>query len=338
MPHPSKIRMVYIYKKVVGGKSYYYLRASARKGERVVSKDIAYLGGSIDDVRRSLEKLPRYKSEIRKSYRNIRRFLESNHYIEQAVSMKLKSDAFLADKLTEVEACKLHYTSVFKRLDETTQKEALNNFLIEFAFNTTAIEGNTITLKEARNLIEEGRTPKNKTLREIYDLQNTERVFFDLLNSDEGITHRFIEEIHSGLMKNIDVRTGYRAQDVRVLRSNFDATPAPYVKTDMDRLLKWYNNATLHPLVLATVFHHRFEKIHPFMDGNGRVGRMLLNYILMSKGYPPVVIHKKSRAEYLDALGKADKSGLESAKVEDYKPLVGFIAEEMTGHYWNMFL
>ncbi|MBN2518251.1 MAG: Fic family protein [Candidatus Altiarchaeota archaeon] len=331
--------MVYIYKKTVSGKSYYYLRASAREGERVISKDIAYLGGSIDEAKRSLEKLPGHKSEIRRAYKNIKRFLESNHYLERARSMKLKKDDFLGDELAGVEACKLHYTSIFNRLDQTTQRETLKNFLIEFAFNTTSIEGNTITLKEARNLLEEGRTPKNKTLREIHDLQNTETVFFDLLESDDDVAHELIEEIHSGLMKNIDIRIGYRIQDVRVIRSNFEATPAPYVKTDMDLLLKWYaNNQALHPLVLATVFHHKFEKIHPFMDGNGRVGRMLLNYILMSKGYPPLIIHKKSRAEYLDALGRADKGGLSSTKVEEYKPLVQFIAGEMTGHYWGMFL
>src|SRR3989338_3586847 len=103
--------------------------------------------------------------------------------------MKFKHDEFLGDKTKEVEACKLHYTTAFNKCDEITKKEILKNFVVEFAFNTASIEGNTITLKQARNLLEEGLTPKNKTLREIYDLQNTEKVFFSLLNIKQDLSH-----------------------------------------------------------------------------------------------------------------------------------------------------
>jgi len=212
--------------------------------------------------------------------------------------------------------------------------------VIEFAFNTTSIEGNTITLQQAKNLLEEGKTPKNKTLREIYDLQNTEKVFFDIFNTNEELNHELIVKIHSGLMENIDPRRGYRKEDVHVFRAHFEATPFPYVLTDMNLLLKWYNEnkKKLHPIVLATIFHHKFEKIHPFMDGNGRTGRMLLNYILLNNNYPPLVVHKKTRAEYLEALKKADKSSLTKFLKEDYFSLVQFIADEMIISYWNIFL
>src|SRR3989339_205808 len=72
------------------------------------------------------------------------------------------------------------------------------------------------------------------------------------------------------------------------------------------------NKNKLHPLVLATIFHHKFEKIHPFMDGNGRTGRMLLNYILITKNYPPLIIHKSARKDFLEVMRKADKSELKS--------------------------
>ena len=171
--------MVYIYKKIVGGKPYYYLRASERKGKRVLSKDIAYLGSSIAEVRKSLNK-KEFKDKIRKAYKTIHSFIESNHWLEKAKELKLKKDIFLGEKLEEIESCKLHYNDVFKKLDEITKKEILKNFVIEFAFNTTSIEGNTINLEQARNLLVDGLTPENKTLREIYDLQNSERVFLRL--------------------------------------------------------------------------------------------------------------------------------------------------------------
>lgn len=332
--------MVYVYKKIIGDKSYYYLRISERKGKRVIAKDIAYLGGTIEEVRKALENLSEYREEIRKAHRTIHLFIETNYYLEKVKRLKLRKDEFLVDKLEEVEACKIHFNDKFGHFDEVTRKEILKNFLIEFAFNSTSIEGNTINLEEARNLLQEGLTPKDKTLREIYDLQNTERVFFDLLGSKEELSNELIIKIHDKLLENIDSRKGYRKTDVRVLRSNFDATPAPYVKTDMDLLLKWYNNnkGKLHPLSLATIFHHKFEKIHPFMDGNGRTGRILLNYILLLKDYPPTIIHKKSRKEYLEVLRKADKSGLDRYELEDYMDLVQFNADEMIETYWNIFL
>ena len=332
--------MVYIYKKTAGGKTYYYLRISERKGKRVIAKDIAYLGGSIEEVRKALEKISEYKDEIRKAHKTIHSFLETNYYLEKAKSIKLRKNEFLREKLEEIEACKIHFSKKFKLLDETTKKETLKNFLIEFAFNTTSIEGNTINLEEAKNLLQEGLTPKNKTLREIYDLQNTEKVFFKLLDLKEDLSHNLIINIHDNLIENIDARKGYRTIDVRVLRSNFDATPAPYVKTDMGLLLNWYekNKASLHPLVLATIFHHKFEKIHPFMDGNGRTGRILLNYILLLNDYPPMIIYKKSRKEYLEALRKADKSDLTKNSKDDYFDLVQFSVNEMIEAYWNIFL
>jgi len=332
--------MVYIYKKIVGNIPYYYLRVSERKGTKVIAKDIAYLGGSISDVKKSLDNLTQYKDKIRKAYKKIHMFIESNHYLEKVSLMKPKKDPFIGDKFLDIEACKLHFNSVFKKNDATTKKEILKNFIIEFAFNTASIEGNTITLEQARNLLEEGLTPKDKTLREIYDLQNTEKVFLTLLSMSKDLSQSLITEIHSGLMQNIDTRLGYRTADVRVLKSNFKATPAPYVKADMEILLKWYNanKKTLYPLVLAAIFHHKFEKIHPFMDGNGRVGRMLLNYILIQNQYPPVIIQKKLRSEYLEYLRKVDKSDLTIARKEDYSPLAQFIADELSGQYWNIFL
>jgi len=332
--------MVYIYKKTIGTKTYYYLRASEVKGNKIIVKDVAYLGSSIEEVKNSINNLPKYKEKIKKAYKKIHNVIESNYYLKKVEDLKLKKDDFLEDNLNEIEACKIHFNAIFEKQDNLTKNEILKNFIVEFAFNTTSIEGNTIKLEEARSLLEEGFTPKNKTLREIYDLQNTEKVFFDLLNKKEDLTHDFIINVHENLLKNIDPRISYRTSDVRVKLANFKATPFPYVKTDMDLLLKFYeqNKNKLHPFVLASIFHHKFEKIHPFMDGNGRTGRMLLNYILIRNNYPPLIISKKKRDLYLDALKEADKSELLEASKEKYRRLLVFNANEMSKNYWNIFL
>ena len=331
--------MVYIYKKKSGSRIYYYLRASERNNGKILVKDIAYLGNSLEEVKKSLNN-KKYSSQIRKAYKTIHNFLESNKYVEDIIKLKLKKDELLGNKLIEIEACKLHYNSEFKKQQLITKNEILKNFIIEFAYNTTAIEGNTIKLVEARNLLEEGLTPKNKSLREIYDVQNTERVFLYLLNIKEELTHDLIVEIHKGLMENIDARKGYRTQDVRVVKANFKSTPAPYVKTDMDLLLKWYNKNKniLHPMVLGSLFHHKFEKVHPFMDGNGRTGRMILNHILLKNNYPPLAIRTIKRKEYLEGLKAADKSELTKADKKDYEGLLVFMANQMIQGYWSIFL
>jgi len=335
--------MVYIYRKRIGNKDYYYLRASVRQNNKTLTKDIAYLGSDASKIKSKLSKLPKkYSGEIRQAYKTINRFIEANHFLEKAKSLKPKTNPYL-DKinLERIESCRLHWKKVFQKSDKLTKEESMKQFIIEFAFNTTSIEGNTITLKQAQNLLLENLTPKNKTLREIYDLQNTERVFLKLsLASNKKISHEFICRIHDDLLENIDSRKGYRQENVRIFRANFKSTPAPYVKTDMDILLKWYvrNETKLHPLVLGTLFHHKFEKIHPFMDGNGRTGRMLFNYLLFSKGYPPIIIRKKNRIRYLQVLNKADNCPITEINISDYQSLLAFNTEEFYDGYWSIFL
>ncbi len=331
--------MAYIYKKTVGGKEYYYLRASKRQGKRIIAKDIAYLGSSIAEARASLAKLP--AKEIRAAYRKITQFLESNAWLEQAKKLKLRQSPFIEQFLLEqVEACRLHWQKVFQKKDLRTQQEYFKRFVIDFAFNTTSIEGNTITLEEAGRLLTEQLTPKDKTLREIYDVQNTERVFLNIVKNAPEPSHENIVNIHKELMQNIDARTGYRTGDVHIVHARFASTPAPYVKTDVGILLNWHKKSKtkLHPIICGGIFHHKFEKIHPFFDGNGRAGRMLLNEIMLNSSYPPIIVRKRNRAAYLEALGKADHSGLTAANPKDYKELIEFLAVELVETYWNTFL
>lgn len=331
--------MAYLYKKVVSGRPYYYLRISKRINGKLAVKDIAYLGSDVSKIREKLKDIPsKYKEEIRQAYRNINRVIESNFYLEKAKKLKLKSsEYFTEDLLQQIEAIKIHFNQHFLKLDKTTIRDTFKNFLIDFAFNTASIEGNTITLAEADKLLRENLTPKDRTLREIHDLKNTEIVFLELLDSNPNISHDMIIDVHDKLVENIDQRKGYRMHDIRVFKSRFKSTPFAYIKADMDILLNWLDKSNLHPLILAGIFHQKFEKIHPFSDGNGRTGRMLMNYILMQNNYPPIIIHKARRGEYLDALSKADKAGLTDEDTKYYRSLIEYIAEELIASYWNNF-
>jgi len=333
--------MVYIYVKRVGGKKYYYLRMSKRVNGKIVVKDVAYLGDDLSKMEQTIDALEKkYKDQIRKSYKTLKRFLDSNIYLEKIKKMKIKSIPYLeADELEQVEALRLHFNNHFLKLDRETIRDTYKNFLVEFAYNTTSIEGNTITLREANKLLREDLTPEERSPREIFDLQNTQKVFFQLIENDIDLSHDLIIDIHDKLMENIDARMRYRTHDIRVFKSHFDASPAKYVKTDMDILIKWYNQhrGKIHPLALAGMFHQKFEKIHPFSDGNGRTGRMLMVYMLIKEGFPPIIVQKKNRVEYLRVLAIADRSSPSGIEPEHFKGLIKYFASEYLESYWNTF-
>ena len=185
--------------------------------------------------------------------------------------------------------------------------------------------------------------PKGKTAREVYDLQNTQAVFFELLEAMPEIALDMIEETHDKLLDKIDLRKGYRTHDIHILGQPFKPSPARYVKADMKLLLDWYNKneKSMHPLALAIFFHHKFESIHPFSDGNGRTGRVLMNLILIKHKYPPLIVPMTKREEYLQAMNDADKArekSLLGTNIADYHKLFDFIINEYRKTYWNTFL
>ena len=174
-------------------------------------------------------------------------------------------------------------------------------------------------------------------------MKNTKEVVLLLKMESPKIDENLIIKIHDLLLKDIDKRIGFRTHEIKIFGQLFKPSPAMYVKADIKVLLDWYNKnkEKFNPLVLATLFHHKFEKIHPFSDGNGRTGRILMNHILDLAGYPPTVITKRFRNEYLSAINNADKTlkkSLIDMDPQGYKELIDFSILEFKGSYWDIFL
>jgi Fic family protein len=196
-----------------------------------------------------------------------------------------------------------------KRLRET--------IAIEWTYHSNAIEGNTLDLVETKLVIEEGITIKGKSLREHLEVVNHYEAIdkvVALAQPDSIISEKIILDLHSLILEKIekDYAGRYRNFAVRIVGANF--VPPNHVKVPelMTDLVEWLqqNPLRLHPLLLATAFHHRFVFIHPFADGNGRTVRLLFNLMLMAKGYPPAVILKQDRQKYYRALHQADTGTL----------------------------
>jgi len=313
---------MFIEKKIINGKSYYYLKHSFRSGNKVKTKTFAYLGDKKDN--KKIE-------ELKKSFNK-----EKLKKIKEELFQEKDWNALLLKKDKEkIKDIKKEFSFKLKKLDEKTKKDMFDDFLTHFIYNTNAIEGNTLTLRETDLLLNKSITPQGRTLREIHDHLNSRDVFYYSQKNNLEISSKTIILIHDMLMEKIDERKGYRNGNVKVIGATFKSSPFQYIKTDMNLILRWYNKnkKKLHPIILASLFHHKFEKIHPFYDGNGRTGRMIINLILMKNEIPPIILSNKQRKKYYSVLSEADKTGLTEI-TEDFKPLVNFISTQVL-KTWN---
>ena len=184
---------------------------------------------------------------------------------------------------------------------------------IEYTYNSNAIEGNTLTLRETRLVIEEGITISGKSIAETLEAKNhpAAMAFIEnLVAAKSEIDENAVLQIHKLIMSGVAEDAGrYRTARVRIAGANFMPPPSSEVKPRMNELLTWLkeNPDEYTPMELVAVFHHRFVQIHPFIEGNGRTARLLMNAILMKFGYPFIVIVlTQDRSRYLKTLMEAD--------------------------------
>lgn len=187
------------------------------------------------------------------------------------------------------------------------------NLALEWTYNSNAIEGNTITLRETQLILEEGITVKGKSLREHFETFNHHKAIgylYQLVDSSTTLRGIDILKLHEIVLNNIEehfagrIRTG----NVRINGANFTPPSASKVSDLFDELVEFVqlNPNELDPVSMATLFHHRFVWIHPFFDGNGRTVRLAMNLILLRAGYPPAIILRADRKKYYEALNQAN--------------------------------
>lgn len=203
------------------------------------------------------------------------------------------------------------------QIRNTLPKEALESFDrsfdIEYAHNSTAIEGNTLTLIQTKAILEDGLSVGGKTIREIYEVANHAKAFTYVkkrIAEGHPLDEAVMKDIHALLMENILIGGIYRNVEVRISGAGF-RPPSP---NEMYRQIKDFfadlpYRTDSNAVELAAWTHAEFVKIHPFADGNGRTSRMLMNYQLMAQGFLPVSIAKEDRLEYFDALEAYAVSG-----------------------------
>ena len=205
--------------------------------------------------------------------------------------------------------------------DSSVYGNYYEHFVTEFTYDTNAIEGSTITLQETALILFDKVVPEGKSIKEISEVQN-HKVAFDYMLAYKGdINRAFVLKLHNLLMHNILWRYAgvFRDMQVYVRGASFMPPKPQDVEKQFKQLMLWYrsNKKKYHPVIVAAYFHQVFESIHPFADGNGRVGRLLLNFTLRKNGLPMINIKNKEKAKYYDALEAGHKA--------DLKPMVDLI-------------
>lgn len=193
-------------------------------------------------------------------------------------------------------------------------------FAVEMTYNTNAIEGNSLTLKETAWVIKDGLTIKGKPLKdhlEAKDHYDALNYLYEMIERDtkQTVSEVFIRSLHELVMRETDrAEAGaYRTTNVVITGSDHTPPEVSEVPMLMRDLISWVrkNQNKRHPIELASLLHHQLTFIHPFTDGNGRTARLVMNLILMNKGYPLAVILKNDRSKYYRVLAYADKGKYE---------------------------
>ncbi|MCF8011886.1 MAG: Fic family protein [Clostridiales bacterium] len=205
-------------------------------------------------------------------------------------------------------------------------------YIVDWTHHSTAIEGNTLSLKETRVVLE-GITVGGKTLREhleITDHRNAIEYVEDYINEEIPLTESFIRNVHYMVLKNsFSEHAGkYRNTGVTIAGSKHKPPSPVEVPALMKDMVQKYNNKwqDKHPVKRAALLHFKITHIHPFVDGNGRTARLLMNFSLMQSGFPPAIFKKEHRLEYLEALEKASSEN----KLDDFLELTVQAAVEST--------
>ncbi len=257
-----------------GNIEYFYLQHSFRKGKGVITRE-KYIGKKIPQ---DIEKI---KSQLENEYKK--------------------------ELYKKFEKIKKNFQKEWKTYPKSIQEKEKEEIAIAFTYNTNAIEGSKITLEETREIVQDKIAP-NKPLREIKETEAHYKVFLGILNKKKEISISLLLKWHKEIFKETKEDIAGKFRDYLVRIGDYRAPDWQDVERLMNDFIRLLNSTKLNPVELSALLHYKFEKIHPFGDGNGRIGRLIMNHILWYSNYPMLIIEYKKRKSYYKALQR-DENG-----------------------------
>ncbi len=290
--------IMYIEIKKRNKSKYYYLCKSLRINGKY-KKIRVYLGKNF-----SKKKL---KDEINKK----------GKIIEEKINLLKKQDPLFnllnEKEIKEIEKIKKRFGKFLR--NGVALKKFLEWFEVSFTYNTTAIEGSTLSLEEVSLILTDKLSPEGKSLKEIKEIENHKKAFEYILSYNGDINKKVICKLHRILTKDIlPEKYSGKFRDVQVFIRGVEVIPPKPkdIENEFRELMKWYrkNKLKYNPIVVGAYFHAAFESIHPFIDFNGRVGRLILNFFLFKNKLPMINIKNEEKLKYYKALKEANKENL----------------------------
>jgi len=265
-----------------GGKNYYYLEHTFRHGRRVVQRE-RYLGTTV----------PKNIDSIKRDFMD-------------EIYRELWSE--------DLDRVKAGYARQRKALSQPARRKATSAFATTFTYNSCRMEGSLLTLSETAALLEKGVVPPMKSISDIKEAEAHRDAFYEMLRYRRDVSMRTILYFHRRLFKDSrkEIAGKLRDREVRISGSNIVAPLAVDVRPQLVDLFKRYGKSKahkLHPVELAGLLHLRLVTILPFTDGNGRVGRLMMNHILNKYGFPMLDIPFERRNGYYRALERSQETG-----------------------------
>lgn len=298
--------MVYVEKITVKGKTYYKL-AHTIKNDQTITHKTKYIGKTLPG-KKELEQL---KKKFRKEVNSHRyKYLSP----EEVQKIELKKEAHLQE---------------LKTLSPLEKEKKLQEFIIRFTYDSNKLAGANITLRQTSLILKEGLIPKDiKNVITVKELENHQKGIVAITKYRGPLTIRFIAKLHAILLAGVDDTIAGKTRDqlqrnVKIAGTAYVPPPWDKVKRELQHFFRWYKaeNRKLHPLELAAFLHLRLISLQPFVDGNSRLSRLLMNWILWKKGYPAINIPIEDLEEYYNVL---DKYQIE----KDEKPFVQYIVRK----------
>jgi fido (protein-threonine AMPylation protein) len=291
---PFRVEVVYLTR----GKPHYYLVRDVKVGQ------------SKRKIRKYIGTRPPTPAEL-EDFRN--RYAYDMEMRAAKKKAEMSGDYYRTEYISGPQQVKLEYLrhlyKTFTDLLTVNEVEYYEKeFEIHYIHGTTSIEGNSLSIRETRDLLENNIVPKNKSLRELNEIQNFKHVVEYRKRYRGRVSMDFIRNLHALIMNNIDIEsagTFRRIDSIAIAGCDLRLCPALMVETELRELLdRYYANLDKkkNPFEQAVLFHYHFEMIHPFTDGNGRVGREILNYMLVRSGYPRMLFPGRDREKYIGTL------------------------------------
>jgi Fic family protein len=219
-----------------------------------------------------------------------------------------------------LDSIKKNFSKEWKALPKEAQKKSVEHFAIKFTYDTNRIEGGTLSLRDTAHVLQEGIVPKNKPVSDVKEAEAHNKLFHTMREYKKDIDLHTTLHWHKILLQETkkEIAGKIRNHQVGVAGADVEFPFPAELETLLREFFAWYNNKKkkLHPAELAALVHLKFVSIHPFTDGNGRISRILMNFVLQNHGFPMLNIHYTNRAAYYTALERSQKTGKENIFVQ----------------------